>query len=176
MNDQFGRPDWHSWFMALAFVASQRSIDPSTKHGCVITTIDHNILSIGYNGPARGMYDSLVPLTRPEKYPFMAHAEANAIDNCTTNLKGAIVYVTGRPCSACLLRLLQRGVAKIYFGTTGSHCVNPDDTRISNNLLNCMKGDRRPEMIEYLSNDFMTVLTGTIDYVTKKNSEGSQRR
>lgn len=154
--------------MALAFVASQRSIDPSTKHGCVITASDHRILSIGYNGPPRGSDEEKVPLTRPDKYHFMAHAEANAIDNCTHDLNGSIAYVTGKPCSACLLRLIQRGVKTIIYGNVGSNMVDEEDARKSNQLLESMKDGFKPEMTQYNDREFADVLERTLDYIGQK--------
>ena len=166
--DKYGRPDWDSYFMALAFVASQRSIDPSTKHGCVLTTKDHRILSIGYNGPPRGSDENLVPLTRPDKYHFMAHAEPNAIDNCVADLKDSIAYVTGVPCSACLLRLIQRGVKTIIYGKVGSNCCDAEDARKSQQILDAMKPDFKPTLIKYESNEFGDLLAGTLDYIIEK--------
>lgn len=153
--------------MSLAFVASQRSIDPSTKHGCVIIASDRKILSIGYNGPPRGADETRVPLTRPEKYHFMAHAEANAIDNCNDDLKGSIVYVTGVPCSACLLRLIQRGVGMIVYGLVGSNCCDQADALKSAQLLYAM-GERAPKMVPYESDEYVQVLKGTLDYIQQK--------
>jgi dCMP deaminase len=166
--DQHGRPDWDSYFMALAVVASQRSLDPATKHGCIVTTANHNILSIGYNGPPRGADDSKIPLTRPEKYAFMAHAEANAIDNCLTSVEGAVVYVTGMPCSACMLRLVQRGVSKIVYGHVGSFCVDPNDSVKSYAILDAMLPERRPLLVSYTSDDFSIVMLDALEYIAKK--------
>jgi dCMP deaminase len=166
--DKYGRPDWDSYFMALAFVASQRSIDPSTKHGCVLTTPGHKILSIGYNGPPRNADEARVPLTRPEKYPFMAHAEPNAIDNCVYDLEGCIAYVTGKPCSACLLRLIQRGVGTIIHGRVGSDMVDEADAYKSRVILESMKPGYAPKIIEYNGDEFADVLVGTLEYVITK--------
>lgn len=169
--DNFGRPDWDSFYMALAFVASQRSIDPSTKHGCVIVQ-NNRILSIGYNGPPRGADDSKVPLTRPDKYHFMAHAEANAIDNCGHDFGNSafhtIAYVTGKPCSACLLRLIQRGITHIIYGRVGSNMVDDEDARKSKQLLDAMKDEFRPQMVYYESDEFRDILVKTLCYVEEK--------
>ncbi len=166
--DNFGRPEWDSFYMALAFVASQRSIDPSTKHGCVLVSPHNRIISIGFNGPPRGADDTKVPLTRPEKYPFMAHAEANAIDNADEPIQGATAYVTGVPCSGCLLRLIQRGVAKIVYGRVGSNMVNDKDAAVSKSLLDVMKPGKAPQMVYYECNEFANVLLNTLEYIVDK--------
>lgn len=183
MKDTYNRPDWDSYFMALAFVASQRSIDPSTKHGCVITASDHTILSIGFNGPPRNSDESKVPLTRPEKYPFMAHAEANAIDNSAHNLRGSncIAYVTGVPCSACLLRLIQNGVNTVVYGQVGSNMVDETDAKISSAILASMKLGYAPKMIRYEAGCYADVLVDSLEYIvvkcpTKRKKPGLIRR
>ena len=44
------RPNWTDYFLGLAKVASQRSHDIHTQHGCVITDRNNRILGVGYNG------------------------------------------------------------------------------------------------------------------------------
>src|SRR4029077_15021443 len=77
--DSFGRPSWDDVYMAMAFIAARRSMDPRTKHGCVIVSKDNRPLTWGCNGPLKGILDSSVPLTAPEKYYHMIPAEANAL-------------------------------------------------------------------------------------------------
>ncbi len=156
--DKFGRPHWEDYFLALAFCAARRSIDPATKHGCIITNEDCRILSIGYNGPPKGADDNKVPLTRPEKYPFMAHAEANAIDNSNEPLEGGIAFVTGRPCSACLLRLIQNGIQAIYYGPV-TFSNEDAENAISDKILAAMKSDRRPKMVRVQEGTFLQVIS-----------------
>jgi dCMP deaminase len=118
MNDT--RPDWDTWFMTLAFVVSQRSLDKATKHGCVV--VDGNsraILSVGYNSPPRGCVDSNIPLNRPDKYLFMEHSESNAITNaarCGISLEGSVFYVTGPPCHDCFRKIINVGAIKLVQG------------------------------------------------------------
>lgn len=95
-------------------MASLRSPDENTKHGCVLADSDNRILSIGYNGFPRKMRgDSELPRTRPDKYPWMIHAEENAL--CATNapLDNATAFVTGQPCNHCMMLLWQHGVRKV---------------------------------------------------------------
>ena len=68
MVDKMGRPDWIDYFISMAFLVAQRSLDPSTKHGCIVTCEDKTILAVGYNGPPRNCIDENVPLDRPKKY------------------------------------------------------------------------------------------------------------
>ena len=107
------RPNWTDYFLGLAKVVSQRSHDSQTQHGCVITDKNHRILGLGYNGFPRGLDDKLLPNTRPEKYPWMIHAERNALSNCIIRPENGIAYVTGQCCNDCIMALWQEGVTKV---------------------------------------------------------------
>lgn len=116
------RPDWTDYFLGLAAVVSQRSHDIQTKHGCVITDQNHRILGIGYNGFPRGLDDKLLPTTRPEKYPWMIHAERNALSNCIIRPENGIAYVTGQCCNDCIMALWQEGVTRVVMRNNhGTH-------------------------------------------------------
>lgn len=108
---------WDNKFLLEAVLWSRSSHDDETKCGCVIIK-DKTLLSSGYNGFIRDIDDTLFPTTRPEKYPFMTHAEQNAIYNCTRLGKstlGATAYITGTPCDRCLQALYQCGIKEIIF-------------------------------------------------------------
>ncbi|MHC5115122.1 MAG: deoxycytidylate deaminase [Planctomycetota bacterium] len=110
------RPSWDEYFLRLAEDVSRRSPDPSTKHGCVIVDADRRVVSTGYNGPVAGLTNDIVPLTRPEKYDWLIHAEDNAVAFARCDLRGATAYVTGAPCAACFRRLVQVGIRRIVHG------------------------------------------------------------
>jgi dCMP deaminase len=138
MVDRFDRPDWDTYFMSMCFLVAQRSIDPSTKHGCVVIDKERAILSTGYNGPPRGSDDTTIPLTRPEKYPYLIHAEENAILNAARNgisLKGSTFYVTGHPCDNCFRMMLGVGAEAVVVGPVSSACVAGESMKVIN-LLN----------------------------------------
>lgn len=107
------RPSWTDYFLGLAKVVSQRSHDSQTQHGCVITDSNNRILGVGYNGFPRGMDDSKLPDTRPDKYPWMIHSERNALSNCIVRPDGGIAYVTGQCCNDCIMALWQEGVTTV---------------------------------------------------------------
>jgi dCMP deaminase len=141
------RPDWETWFMTLAFVASQRSLDQNTKHGCVVVDCERTILSIGYNSPPRGCDDSQIPLTRPEKYAFMEHAESNAIINAArsgTSLRNSTFYVTGSPCHECLRKIINVGAKRIVYGPVSSVCHDNKTKDICKIILK----DQNIELVE----------------------------
>ena len=121
------RPSWENYFLGLAKVVSQRSHDLQTQHGCVITDANNRILGLGYNGFARGLDDKLLPSTRPEKYPWMIHAERNALSNCMIRPDNGIAYVTGQSCNDCIMALWQEGVKKVVMSKNhGTHLFDEE--------------------------------------------------
>lgn len=123
--DSYGRLKWKSYFMVMCFLVSQKSIDPSTKHGCVVTDEDNTVLSIGFNSGPRNCDESKIELSRPEKYDWIIHAEANAIINASrsgTSLYNSIFYITGKPCVECLKKIINCGAKKIIYGPI--YCVD----------------------------------------------------
>ena len=112
------RPTWTNYFLGLAKVASKRSHDIHTQHGCVITDKHNHILGVGYNGFPKGLDDSLLPLERPDKYPWMIHAEKNALSNCVVRPENGIAYVTGQCCNSCVMSLWQEGIKKVIMSNS----------------------------------------------------------
>jgi len=110
--------------MNMAFNASLRSKDQSTKFGCFITDKDGGTIVSGYNSPTSGLNDEDIPQTRPEKYDWFVHAERAAINFAAKkgeSLKGGIVYVGGIPCKDCMLALLDVEVDTIFYGPITSN-------------------------------------------------------
>lgn len=112
------RLSWHKYFFDLAYLVAARSPDAQTRHGAVIVDKENRIVSTGYNGfPANGP-DEILPNLRPEKYPYIVHAEMNALLAARCDVRGYSVYITGLPCKNCLLHLVGAGISKIFAGTT----------------------------------------------------------
>jgi dCMP deaminase len=107
------RPDWDTYFLDIAEAVSKRSHDADTHVGCVIVSPEHRIVSTGYNGFAPGMPDGKLPNTRPDKYPFMVHAEANAIATAQHDLRGCTCYCLFTPCNDCAKLLLAAGIKRV---------------------------------------------------------------
>jgi dCMP deaminase len=107
------RPDWSDYYLGLAKVVSQRSHDKHTQHGCVITDQNNRPLGLGYNGFPHGLDDKNLPLDRPDKYPWMIHAERNALSNCVVRPDNGIAYITGQSCNDCIMALWQEGIKKV---------------------------------------------------------------
>lgn len=119
-DDKDSIMSWDEYFMCIALVSSRRSKDPNKKVGCCIVNKENKILSIGYNGFPRGCSDCKLPWTKTgdwkdTKYPYVVHAEANAILNATSNLRDSIAYVTLFPCNECAKLMIQAGITKVYY-------------------------------------------------------------
>jgi dCMP deaminase len=139
MKDEFGRPDWDTWFISRAFLIARRSIDPRTKHGCIVVDDDRNPLSCGYNGPPCGCVDSEVPLEAPDKYDWMKHAENNAISNAAkkgVSLKNSTFYITGHPCYVCFMDIVNVKAKRIIYGSQGSVMVKEKDLKLIDQVMN----------------------------------------
>lgn len=122
------RPTWTQYFLGLAKVVSLRSHDIQTQHGCVITDINNRILGVGYNGFPKGLDDSSLPNTRPDKYPWMIHAERNALSNCVIRPDNGIAYVTGQCCNDCIMALWQEGIRQVYMQNShGTHLFDEEN-------------------------------------------------
>ena len=107
--------------MGIALLSAKRSKDPNTQVGACIVNSDNKIVGIGYNGFPIGCSDDNLPWNRDgkdinsTKYPYVVHAEANAILNSTENLKGARIYVGLFPCNECAKLIIQSGIKEILY-------------------------------------------------------------
>ena len=110
---------WDEYFMGVAMLAACRSKDPSTQVGACIVSQDNIIVSTGYNGMPKGCSDDEFPWNRDgeeNKYPFVVHAELNAILNANgRNLRGCKIYVALFPCNECAKAIIQSGIREIYY-------------------------------------------------------------
>ncbi len=114
---------WEEYFMAIALLSAERSKDPSTQVGACIVSEDNKILSTGYNGMPIGCSDDEMPWEREAenendtKYPFVCHAEMNAILNSPNILKhrNARMYVALFPCNECAKAIIQTGIKEIIY-------------------------------------------------------------
>ena len=127
-------------YLKIAETIASLSKDQNTQVGAIIIDVEGKVVSMGYNGCAskfgvqKGLTDAVVPHTRePEeillvgdyhflgitdrkhkvnKYPFMIHAEQNALltTSDTNRLKEGTVYCTHYPCTVCANLLAQSGI------------------------------------------------------------------
>jgi len=117
-NDYIG---WDAYFMGVATLSAIRSKDDSSQVGACIVNQKNRIVGIGYNGLPIGCEDDDFPWEREgnyldTKYPYVVHAEPNAILNATVALDGARMYVTLFPCNECAKLIIQSGIREIIYG------------------------------------------------------------
>ena len=113
---------WDEYFMGVAKLSAMRSKDPNTQVGACIVSEDNKILSMGYNGFPKGCDDDDFPWARTAetanetKYPFVTHAELNAILNYRGgSLEGAKIYVALFPCNECAKAIIQAGLKTVVY-------------------------------------------------------------
>ena len=111
---------WDEYFMGIALLSAQRSKDDHTQVGACIVNAERRIVSVGYNGMPTGCADDVMPWEREgdfleTKYPFVCHAELNAILNCSASLRGCTLYVTLFPCNECAKAIIQCGIRRVVY-------------------------------------------------------------
>lgn len=112
---------WDEYFMGVAELSAMRCKDPNTQVGACIVSEDNKIISVGYNGMPIGCSDDEMPWEREgapldTKYPFVCHAELNAILNRqAVSLKNSRIYVTLFPCCDCAKAIIQSGIKEVVF-------------------------------------------------------------
>ncbi len=120
-NKRSGYISWDEYFMGIALLSAKRSKDPSTQVGACIVSSDHKIVSVGYNGMPIGCSDDDFPWDREgdllqTKYPYVCHAELNAIlNNIGVKLTGCSIYTPLFPCNECCKAIIQSGIKDVVF-------------------------------------------------------------
>lgn len=113
---------WDQYFMGIASLSSLRSKDPNTKVGACIVNPKRRIVGIGYNGLPFGCDDNDYPWAREgeyldTKYPYVVHAEPNAILNSNSSLENCTMYVTLFPCNECAKLIIQSGIKEVVYAS-----------------------------------------------------------
>jgi dCMP deaminase len=119
-----GRKDYISWdeyFMGVALLSGLRSKDPSTQVGACIVNSQNKIVGAGYNGLPMGCSDEDFPWEKTgdflqTKYPYVCHAELNAIlNNIGMDLSGCRIYTALFPCNECSKAIIQAGIKEVIY-------------------------------------------------------------
>jgi dCMP deaminase len=112
---------WDEYFMGVALLSAQRSKDPSTQVGACIVNDKNKIVGAGYNGLPIGCDDNEFPWEKQgeylqTKYPYICHAELNAIlNNIGMDLKGCKIYTALFPCNECTKAIIQSGISEVIY-------------------------------------------------------------
>lgn len=129
---------WDTYFMGVAKLSAMRSKDPSTQVGACIVNQKNHIVGIGYNGMPNGIDDDMYPWENTgdflnTKYPYVVHAEPNAILNATVSLEGASMYVSLFPCHECAKLIIQSGIKSLVYESHKYH--DKDSFKASERML-----------------------------------------
>ena len=129
---------WDEYFMAVALLSGLRSKDPNTQVGACVANEQNKIVGVGYNGFPWGCSDDQLPWNREgnyldTKYPYVCHAELNAVLNSITDLRGARIYVALFPCNECTKVIIQSGISEIIY--LSDKYKDSDQTRASKIML-----------------------------------------
>lgn len=112
---------WDEYFMGVALLSAKRSKDPSTQVGACIVNDKNKIVGAGYNGLPIGCDDDEFPWQKEgafldTKYPFICHAELNAIlNNIGMDLRGCKIYTALFPCNECTKAIIQAGIMEVIY-------------------------------------------------------------
>ena len=112
---------WDQYFMGVAKLSAYRSKDPNTQVGACIVSPENKIVGVGYNGLPWGCEDDQFPWSNREgdmydtKYPYVVHAELNALLNSIQKLKDCRIYVSLFPCHECVKAIIQSGIKEIIY-------------------------------------------------------------
>jgi dCMP deaminase len=112
---------WDEYFMGVALLSAKRSKDPNTQVGACIVNEKNKIVGAGYNGLPTGCDDDEFPWEKEgdfllTKYPYICHAELNAIlNNIGMDLKGCKMYTALFPCNECTKAIIQSGIKEVVY-------------------------------------------------------------
>ncbi|MBC7867064.1 MAG: dCMP deaminase family protein [Gloeobacteraceae cyanobacterium ES-bin-316] len=121
LNKRAGYISWDEYFMGVALLSAHRSKDPSTQVGACIVNTKNKIVGAGYNGLPRGCEDDDFSWEKQgdflqTKYPYVCHAELNAIlNNIGMDLLGCKIYTVLFPCNECAKAIIQSGLTEIIY-------------------------------------------------------------
>lgn len=141
MAKREGYLSWDDYFMSVALLSGKRSKDPSTQVGACIVNRNNIIESIGYNGLPKGCSDDEFSWekegeTLNTKYPFVVHAELNAILNAKgKDLSGCKIYVALFPCNECAKAIIQSGISEVVY--LSDKYADTDSVKASKRMFKC---------------------------------------
>ncbi|KAF9225481.1 hypothetical protein BS17DRAFT_795030 [Gyrodon lividus] len=118
------RPQWDTYFMTLADLASQRSNCMKRRVGAILVR-ENRIVATGYNGTPRGVTNCNQggcaqcnqTSTTGDAECLCMHAEENALLEAGRDRVGlnAILYCNTCPCLKCTIKIIQSGVKIVVY-------------------------------------------------------------
>ncbi|KAF5368431.1 hypothetical protein D9758_002253 [Tetrapyrgos nigripes] len=123
------RPDWDTYFMTLASLASQRSNCMKRRVGAILVR-DKRIVATGYNGTPRHLRNcneggcqkcnGTSGFGNDLGECVCLHAEENALLEAGRERvgDGAVLYCNTCPCLKCTVKIIQTGVKSVVYNLT----------------------------------------------------------
>ena len=121
------RPGWDEYYLGVAKAFAARGECSRRQVGAIIVK-DHAVVSEGYNGAPPGQPSCLeghCPRARSNATPLkdyaetgcvVIHAEVNALLRASwTQMQGATMYVTCKPCELCAPIIQAAGIARVVY-------------------------------------------------------------
>jgi len=117
------RPSNDEYFLNIALAVSKRATCGRRQVGCVLTDINHRIISTAYNSVASGLDhcpdESPCPGARDKSGDsskcIARHAEQIAIAKCPDIYSIYSCYITCSPCASCTRMLLDTSCKRIIY-------------------------------------------------------------
>lgn len=120
-NNQYHRPTWDDYFMAVAKIVGTRSTCDRLRSGAVLVK-DKRIISTGYNGSPPGLAhcDEVGHLIEEGHCVRTIHGEHNAILQAATipgaSTQGTTMYTKYSPCIHCAKYVVAAGIKRVVLG------------------------------------------------------------
>ena len=109
-------------YLRMAQIWAENSYCRRRQVGALLVK-DKMIISDGFNGTPSG-FDNVCEDETNHTYPYVLHAEANAITKVArsnNSSDGATLYVTDSPCIECAKLIIQAGIKRVSSpSSTGS--------------------------------------------------------
>ena len=105
-----------SRYLRMARIWAENSYCLRRQVGALVVK-DKMIISDGYNGTPSG-FDNVCEDNEGVTYPYVLHAEANAITKLArsnNNSDGSTLYVTASPCIECAKLIIQAGIKRVVY-------------------------------------------------------------
>lgn len=104
-------------YLRMAQIWAENSYCKRRQVGALVVK-NKMIISDGYNGTPSG-FDNVCEDENNVTYPYVLHAEANAITKLArshNNSEGSTLYVTSSPCIECAKLIIQAGIKRVVYG------------------------------------------------------------
>lgn len=116
MTDEEKQYNLDNRYLRMAQIWAENSYCHRRQVGALVVK-DKAIISDGYNGTISG-FDNVCEDNDGITYPYVLHAEANAITKLARsnhNSDGSTLYVTASPCIECAKLIIQAGIKRVVY-------------------------------------------------------------